>query len=76
MLIPAATLTVLRIRISIIFQDPDPFPGVLATLINTTKLTRRENLNKYDFWLGPVGLLTGKIKLRCIKSTVLGTLPL
>ncbi len=55
MLIPAATLTVLRIRISIIFQDTDPFPGVLATPMNTQKLTGSENLNKYAFQLGPVG---------------------
>jgi hypothetical protein len=44
--------------------------------MSTTKLTGRENLTKYAYWLGSAGLLTRKITLRCIKSTVLGTLPL
>jgi hypothetical protein len=44
--------------------------------MSTTKLTERENLTKYAFWLGPVGPTDKEIKLRCIKSTVLATVPL
>jgi hypothetical protein len=46
--------------------------------MSTTKLTGGENLTKYAFWFGPVGptVLTRKLKLRCVKSTVLCKLPL
>jgi hypothetical protein len=39
-------------------------------------LTGRENLPKYAFWLGPGGLADKEIKLRWLKCTVLGMLPL
>jgi hypothetical protein len=35
------------VRTRIIFPDPDP------TLISATKVTGKENLTKYAFWLGP-----------------------
>jgi hypothetical protein len=35
------------------FWDQDPDMG--ATIMSTTKLTGRENLTKYAFWLGPSG---------------------
>ncbi len=54
------------------FQDLDP----QVTLMSTTKLTGRENVTKYTFWLGPGGPTGKEIKLRYTKSTVLGTLPL
>jgi hypothetical protein len=45
-------------RIGVIFPDSflsvlgsDPYP----TLMSTIKLTRRENLIQYTFWLGPGG---------------------
>jgi hypothetical protein len=43
--------------------------------MSTIKLIGRENLTKYGMpsGLALVDLLTRKIKLRCIKSTVLGT---
>ncbi len=49
------------VRICIIFQDPDPFPGCLGSgslsvsySNGTTKLTGRENLTKNTFCVGPV----------------------
>ncbi len=52
----------LRIRTRIIFRDPntDPFPdspgsGSVSYSNGTTKITRRENLTKYTFCVGPVG---------------------
>jgi hypothetical protein len=44
--------------------------------MSTAKLTGRENLTKYAFWLSPVGPTDKENQVRCIKSTVLGTLPL
>ncbi len=44
--------------------------------MNTTKLTGRENLTKYTFWLGPVGPTDKENQVRVYMSTVLGTLPL
>ncbi len=44
--------------------------------MSTQKLTGRENLTKFAFWLGPVGPTDKENQERCIKSTVLGTLPL
>jgi hypothetical protein len=62
--------------------DPDPFPGVLgsesgAMLVSRTKLTGRENLTKYAFWLGPGRPTDKKNQVRMYKNygTVLGTLP-
>ncbi len=52
-------------RIRIIFKDPDPgsVPGCLGSgsisYLMSTKITGRENLTKYAFWLSPVGP-TGK----------------
>jgi hypothetical protein len=48
------------IRICVIFQDPDPFPGCLGSgsvsfSNGKTKLTGRENLSKQTFCVGPVG---------------------
>jgi hypothetical protein len=68
-------------RILIIFQDPGSVPGCLGSglisySMTTTKLTGKENLTKYAFCWGPVGPPARKIKWRCLKSTVLGTLPL
>jgi hypothetical protein len=46
--------------------------------MSTTKLTGRENLTKYVFWLSPVGPADkdNQVKMYSIKSTVLGILPL
>jgi hypothetical protein len=60
--------------IRIIFHalDPGSVPGCLGSgsiWTITTKLTGRENLTKYAFWLGPIGPVTGKIKLRCLKKS-------
>jgi hypothetical protein len=46
--------------------------------MSTTKLSGKENLMKYGMPSGWVllDLLTRKIKLKCIKITVLGALPL
>jgi hypothetical protein len=51
-------LRIRTVRILIVFQDLD----LLATLMSTTKLTRRENLTKYAFWLVLLDLLIRKIK--------------
>ncbi len=44
--------------------------------MSTTKLTGRENLTKYAFWLGHVGPTDKENKGKMYKSTMLGTLPL
>jgi hypothetical protein len=44
--------------------------------MSTTKLTERENLTKYAFWLGPVGPTDKENPVKMYKSIVLGTLPL
>jgi hypothetical protein len=44
--------------------------------MSTQKLTGMENFTKFAFWLGPVGPTDKENQERCIKSTVLGTLPL
>jgi hypothetical protein len=44
--------------------------------MSTTKLTGRENLTKNTFCVGPVGPTDKENQVRCIKSTVLGILPL
>jgi hypothetical protein len=36
-----------------VFSDPDPHK--YPSLMSTAKLTERENLTKYPFWLGPGG---------------------
>ncbi len=69
------------VRIHIIFQDPDTFPGILGSgfrfvsysLRSKTKLSGRENLTKYAFFLGPVGPTDKENQVKMIKSTVLGT---
>jgi hypothetical protein len=67
---------------SIIFPDTDPFPSVLG-YISISYSNAQNKINwkgKFNNWM-PAGwvladLLTRKIKFRCIKSTVLSTLPL
>jgi hypothetical protein len=45
--------------------------------MSTTKLTGRENLTKYAFWLGPVGPTDKDNQVKVYKkSTVLVSLPL
>ncbi len=70
----------LRIRIPIIFQDPDwdLFPGVLGcgsvSYSNEhNKINWKGKFNKVASVWVLLDLLTRKIKFRCIKSTVLGT---
>jgi hypothetical protein len=50
--------------------DPDPYNFLESgrILMSTTKLTGRENLTKYAFWLVQANILRRKIKLRCIKK--------
>ncbi len=45
--------------------------------MSAKKLTGRENLTKYAFWLGPVavGPTDKENQVKMYKSTVLGTLP-
>jgi hypothetical protein len=44
--------------------------------MSTTKLTGRENLTKYAFWLGPVGPTDKENQVKMYKSIVLGISPL
>jgi hypothetical protein len=43
--------------------------------MSTTKLTGRENLTKYAFWLGPVGPTDKENQVRMCKKYCFGTLP-
>jgi hypothetical protein len=42
--------------------------------MSTTIITGRENLIKYAFWLGLGGPTDKENQVRCVKSTVFGTL--
>jgi hypothetical protein len=44
--------------------------------MSITKLTGRENVTKYAYWLGPVGPTDKENQAKMQKSTVLGILPL
>jgi hypothetical protein len=65
-----------RVADSDLYNFPGSGSGSVSYSNEHDKINWRENLTKFAFWLGPVDLLTRKIKLRCIKSTVLGTLPI
>jgi hypothetical protein len=71
------------VRIHIIFQNP--LPGVVGSLSGFVSYSNEHNkinwkgkLTKYNMPSGLIllDLLTRKIELRCIKSTVSGSLPL